>query len=42
MLTFAPQALCTETTLIATGAHLEDFDETEAVEIPFDLDIEVT
>ena len=35
------QALCTETTLIATGAQTEDYDETDAVEIPFDLDIEV-
>lgn len=34
------KALTTETTLIATSAFVEDFDETQAIEIPVDLDIE--
>ena len=36
------QALTTETTLIATSANFEDYDEDQAVEIPFDLDIDVS
>jgi hypothetical protein len=31
----------TETTMIATNALVEGFDETQAVEVPVDLDIEV-
>ena len=30
-----------ETTLVATAANVDEYVENEAVEIPFDLDIEV-